>query len=81
MKAETIAFVSELVRRNAGVASLLDADFAMLNRRLAAHYGVDGVNGSAARTLSHQTVPLPRSVLTALAHLWKPFISAFMTCW
>lgn len=52
MKAETIAFVSELVRRNAGVASLLDADFAMLNRRLAAHYGVDGVNG-------HELRPVP----------------------
>ena len=49
MKAETIAFVGELIRRNAGVAALLDADFAMLNRRLAAHYGVDGVDGHELR--------------------------------
>ena len=49
MKAETIAFVAELIRRNAPVAQLIDADFAMLNRRLAAHYGVDRVEGHALR--------------------------------
>jgi mono/diheme cytochrome c family protein len=52
MKAETIAYVSELIRRNAGVATLIDGDFAMLNRRLAAHYGVAGVHG-------HELRPVP----------------------
>ena len=49
MKAETIAFVRELLQRNAPVQELVDADFAMLNRRLAAHYGVDGVEGHELR--------------------------------
>ncbi|MFN3240156.1 MAG: DUF1592 domain-containing protein [Planctomycetota bacterium] len=49
MHDETVAFVAELIRRNAPVAQLIDADFAMLNRRLAAHYGVDGVQGHALR--------------------------------
>lgn len=51
MKAETIAFVAELLRRNAPVGQLIDADFAMLNRRLAAHYGVDGVDGHQLRAV------------------------------
>ena len=42
---ESISFVSELIRRNASVLNIIDSDFAMLNQRLAAHYGVDGVSG------------------------------------
>ncbi len=49
MKQETIAYVGELIRRDAGVAALIDSDFAMLNHRLAAHYGVDGVHGHELR--------------------------------
>ena len=51
MKAETIAFVAELIRRNAPIDQLIDADFAMLNRRLAAHYGVEGVEGHELRAV------------------------------
>lgn len=49
MFAETLAFVGELIRRNASLLELVDADFAMLNAPLAAHYGVDGVRGHALR--------------------------------
>ena len=46
---ETVAFVAELIRRNAGVTNLVDSDFAMLNQPLAAHYGVEGVEGHRIR--------------------------------
>lgn len=46
---ETVAFVAELIRRNASATQLVDSDFAMLNQPLAAHYGVDGVEGHRIR--------------------------------
>lgn len=46
---ETVGFVAELIRRNASVTNLVDSDFAMLNQPLAAHYGVDGVEGHRIR--------------------------------
>lgn len=42
---ETVAFVAELISSNADVSNLVDSNFAMLNQRLAAHYGVEGVRG------------------------------------
>ncbi len=48
---ETIAFVGELIRRNASVLNVVDSDFAMLNQRLAAHYGVAGVQGDELRAV------------------------------
>ncbi len=50
---ETVSFVGELIRRNAGVSQLVESDFAMLNQPLAAHYGVGGVEG-----VQMQPVPL-----------------------
>jgi hypothetical protein len=55
MRAETRAFVAELVRRDEPVTALVRSDFAMLNQRLAAHYfpGADvGVEGVAIRRVS-----------------------------
>ena len=46
---ETVAFIAELIRRNASVTNLVDSDFAMLNQPLAAHYGVEGVEGYRIR--------------------------------
>ena len=46
---ETVAFIAELIRRNASVTNLVDSDFAMLNQPLAAHYGVAGVEGHRIR--------------------------------
>jgi len=46
---ETVAFIAELIRRNASVTNLVDSDFAMLNQPLAAHYGVEGVEGHRIR--------------------------------
>ena len=49
---ETVAFVHELIRRNDSVLSIVDSDFAMLNERLAAHYGIKGVHGHELRPVS-----------------------------
>jgi len=49
MQEETIGFIAELIRRNDNVLKIVDSDFAMLNERLAAHYGVDGVKGHTLR--------------------------------
>ncbi|MDP7020275.1 MAG: DUF1592 domain-containing protein [Pirellulaceae bacterium] len=49
---ETVAFIAELIRRNASVTNLVDSDFAMLNQPLAAHYGVEGVEGHRIRPVS-----------------------------
>lgn len=49
MATETQAFFGELIRRNLGITNLVDSDFAMLNERLARHYGIDGVEGVGIR--------------------------------
>ena len=48
---ETVGFIGELIRRNASVLNLVDSDFAWLNEPLAAHYGVDGVQGLEFRAV------------------------------
>ena len=54
MVRETVAFIGELIHRNAGVLKVVDSDFAMLNQRLAAHYGVKGVTGVELRPVKIQ---------------------------
>ena len=49
MLGETRAFVRELFVGNLGVSNLIRSDFAMLNSRLARHYGIAGVDGLAVR--------------------------------
>jgi hypothetical protein len=51
---ETQLFFAELLRRDMPARNLVASDFAMLNERLAAHYGVQKVDGVALRA-----VPLP----------------------
>jgi len=51
MLKETTGFVGELIRRNAGVANVVDSEFAWLNQPLAAHYGVAGVEGNHFRAV------------------------------
>ena len=54
MLRETRAFLRELITANLGLANLIHSDFAMLNARLARHYGIPGVTG-----LALQKVKLP----------------------
>jgi len=48
---ESVGFVGELIRRNASVLNVVDSDFAYLNERLAAHYGIAGVKGTQLRAV------------------------------
>jgi hypothetical protein len=49
MQEETVRFFAELFRRDGSVLELLDADHALLNEALAAHYGISGVSGAEWR--------------------------------
>ena len=49
MMQETVGFVGHLIRENKSVLNVVDSDFAILNERLAVHYGVEGVKGMQMR--------------------------------
>lgn len=49
MLAETRSFFRKLLDDNLSVTNLVQSDFAMLNNRLAEHYGIDGVSGPDIR--------------------------------
>lgn len=49
MVLETEAFFRELIDRNLDASHLVESDFAMLNEKLATHYGIDGVSGPEIR--------------------------------
>ncbi|MDZ4851070.1 MAG: DUF1592 domain-containing protein [Pirellulaceae bacterium] len=46
---ETRAFLKELIDRNLGIRNLIRSDFAMLNERVAQHYGIESVDGPEIR--------------------------------
>ena len=52
MEQETHAFFEELLREDLSVSNIVDCDFAMLNERLARHYGIPGVEGHAIRKVA-----------------------------
>ncbi len=54
MLRETRGFITGLINGNLSIANLIQSDFAMLNARLARHYGIPGVSGVAL-----QKVKLP----------------------
>ncbi|SFJ57182.1 DUF1592 domain-containing protein [Planctomicrobium piriforme] len=49
---ETRAFFNELLKQDLPVRNLIDCDFVMINERLATHYGIPGVEGSAIRKVT-----------------------------
>lgn len=49
MLAETRTFFREMLSQDLGVAHVVSADFLTINQRLAEHYGIAGVDGSAIR--------------------------------
>jgi len=49
MVAETRAYFRELLDENLNAGYLVKSDFAMLNEKLATHYGIPGVSGPAIR--------------------------------
>lgn len=52
MLAETEAYFTEILRGDRSLLEFVDADWAMLNRRLAEHYGVPGVEGLELRRVA-----------------------------
>ncbi len=70
MLEETRRFFAELIWDDRGVRELIDSDFTFLNRRLAEHYDIPGIDG-----LEYQKVALPegspRGGLLAQASLLK----------
>ncbi len=51
MMAESEAFFAELLKNNLSIRNVVHSDFAMLNERLAEHYGIPGVKGDALRKI------------------------------
>ncbi|MGK2911599.1 MAG: DUF1592 domain-containing protein [Sphingobium sp.] len=49
MAQETEMFFSNVLRTNRSVLDFIAADYTFLNQRLAEHYGINGVNGTAFR--------------------------------
>lgn len=49
---ETRRFFDELLMNNLSVTNFVHSDFAILNERLAEHYGISGVKGTAFRKVS-----------------------------
>jgi hypothetical protein len=45
MVGETIAFFSEVLKRNGSLREFLNSDWTMLNERIATHYGITGIRG------------------------------------
>jgi Protein of unknown function (DUF1592)/Protein of unknown function (DUF1588)/Protein of unknown function (DUF1587)/Protein of unknown function (DUF1595)/Protein of unknown function (DUF1585)/Planctomycete cytochrome C len=52
MVAETRAYFRELLDHNLDASTLVKSDFAMLNEKLAVHYGIPGVSGSQIRRVT-----------------------------
>ena len=48
---ETVGFVAQLIKTNASMQNIIDSDFAYLNQPLAAHYGIEGVQGQHFRSV------------------------------
>ena len=70
MQRETELFLAELIAEDLGVGHLIDATFTFLNRRLAEHYGMQGVEGQQMRKV---TLPAdsPRGGLLTQASILK----------
>ena len=70
MAGETEQFLAALIAEDLGVGHLLDADFTFVNRRLAEHYGIPGVEGQHMRKV---TLPAdsPRGGLLTQASVLK----------
>ena len=52
MARETRLFLAELVAEDLSVGNLIDSDFTFLNRRLAEHYGIEGIAGQHMRKVA-----------------------------
>jgi mono/diheme cytochrome c family protein len=51
-KQEPYAFFDEVLAKNLPITSFIDSDFAVVNERLAKHYGIEGVKGPEFRRVA-----------------------------
>ncbi len=54
MRSETEVFFRHILDNNLPLSEFLDADYSFLNRELAIHYGIDGVEGNQLQRISLQ---------------------------
>lgn len=66
---ETELFIAHLIKENLSLANLIDSDFAFVNRRLAEHYGIEGVEGQEFRKVKLPSDSPRGGVLTQAAIL------------
>lgn len=66
---ETVAFVEAMFRQNFPISTLIQSDFAMINDRLAVHYELPAVAGSAMRRVSLPASSFRGGLLTQAAIL------------
>ena len=52
MRRETEEFFARIVRQDRSIVEFLDADWSILDERLARHYGIDGVSGTEFRQVA-----------------------------
>lgn len=52
MRRETELYVGDLIDNNLTIDAVIDSDFTYLNRRIASHYGIEGVEGQAMRRVA-----------------------------
>ncbi|TWT94669.1 DUF1592 domain-containing protein [Stieleria varia] len=64
MRDETRAFLSHMISNNLPIRNLIRSDFAMLNERLARHYGIEGVDGPEIRPVKLPADSLRGGVLS-----------------
>ena len=57
MVAETRAYLRELIDHDLGAAYLVKSDFAMLNEKLAVHYGISGISGVEGPQIRRVNLP------------------------
>jgi hypothetical protein len=69
MLAESRAFFREMIDHDLGVGQLIDSNFLMINQRLAEHYKIGGVEGSAIRRVTKPAGSPYGGVLTQAAVL------------
>ncbi len=62
-------FLKELISKNLSVNNLIDSEFTVLNRRLAEHYGIEGVRGQEFRRVELPAESPRGGVLTQAAVL------------
>ncbi len=69
MLGETTGYFRRMLQENRSLLEFIDSDWTILNRRLAEHYGIDGITGTAFRTVTLPKDSVRGGILTQAAIL------------